>query len=226
MIFLKRSHRHESPFSHSFQDNQTIKHLVEAMGVPHTEVGAILANGKLVNPNYIVADQDIIDIFPSQAQAAMPHPPSFILDNHLGRLAAYLRMLGFDSLYRNDFQDDELAEIASFTNRVLLTRDLRLLMRKSVNLGYWIRSKDPKTQIAEVVRRFEISNMIEPFKRCMRCNALLIPVEKNQVLSQLQPLTKEYFNEFRKCPDCNQVYWQGSHYDHMTSFIQQISQDN
>lgn len=221
-VFLK-NFNHKTLISYTFNDNQSVKHLVEAMGIPHTEVGTILANGNRVSTDYFVANQDVIEIFPAEEYSSWAFPPSFILDNHLGRLAAFLRMLGFDSLYHNDYQDEELAEIASLTNRVLLTRDLRLLMRKSIRMGYWLRSKDPKTQIVEVVNRFKLADLVEPFKRCMRCNTLLVTVEKAQVLSQLQPLTRKYFDEFRWCPDCNQAYWPGSHYDRMMAFINQIS---
>lgn len=222
-IFLKTFHQQTS-ITYSFKDNQSVKHLVEAMGVPHTEVGVILVNGKSVDESYLVADQDFIEILPIDPQSLYLQTPAFLLDNHLGRLAAFLRMLGFDSLYRNDFQDNELAEIASQTNRVLLTRDLRLLMRKSIRTGYWLRSKDPQIQVVEVVKRFGLSDRVEPFKRCMRCNALLVPVEKDQILSQLQPLTKKYYDEYRQCPGCDQVFWQGSHYQRMKEFIDMIRQ--
>lgn len=222
-VFLKNFHQHTS-FSYSFKGDQSVKHLVESIGIPHTEIGTILSNGKPVDTGYLVADQDVIEVFPIRDQDHPSQPPAFVLDNHLGRLAAFLRMLGFDSLYRNDFQDNELADIAEQTGRVLLTRDLRLLMRKSIRVGYWLRSKDPHTQVIEVVKRFGLEDQIEPFKRCMQCNTLLEPVEKEQVLPHLQPLTKKYYDEYRLCPGCERIFWQGSHYERMKAFIDQIRQ--
>jgi uncharacterized protein with PIN domain len=222
-IFLKNFHQ-DTSISYSFQGDQSVKHLIESIGIPHTEIGKVLANGETVGINYITSDRDIIEVFPIQREDLSLETPIFLLDNHLGRLAAYLRMLGFDSLYRNDFQDDELASIASQSDRVLLTRDLRLLMRKVVRRGYWLRSKDPREQVLEVVQRFRLADQIEPFKRCIRCNELLLPVEKEQVMSQLEPLTRKYFNEYRICTGCGQVYWQGSHYERMKKFIEAICQ--
>jgi uncharacterized protein with PIN domain len=124
-------------------------------------------------------------------------------------------MLGLDCLYRNDFQDEDLAQIASTGEHILLSRDRRLLMRKAVRYGYCIRSLEPEEQISEVLARFALSGYIIPFHRCLRCNALLEPVEKSAVLDRLEPLTQLYFNEFHRCPACGQIYWKGSHYDQM-----------
>ena len=145
----------------------------------------------------------------------------FVVDNHLGRMAYYLRMLGFDTLYRNDYQDDELAQTAEQEGRILLTRDRRLFMRNQVQRGYWVRSLSPRQQILEVVQRYNLKAQITPFRRCIRCNGILQLVSKEAVLDRLEPLTRLYFDDFRICPDCQQVYWKGSHYERMRQFIDQ-----
>lgn len=224
-IFLKVPLQDDT-FEYEFNGPQSVKHLIEAVGVPHTEVSAIRVNGQTTGFDYLVLDGDQIEIlaYPAlfsseQAQGE----PRFILDNHLGKLASYLRMLGFDCLYQNDYQDNELAQIAQAENRILLTRDHRLLMRKSIQRGYWLRSQRPSQQLKEVISRFNLRDKIMPFRRCMRCNQLLVPVPKETILHRLQPLTKRYFDEFSICPDCNQIYWQGSHYNKMQKFIQEIT---
>ncbi len=212
----------DKPVDCSFNSDQSVKHLIEAAGVPHTEVGRILANGAPVDPSYLAQEGDQISVYPLAEDGCLPLRPQearFVLDNHLGRLAGYLRMLGFDALYRNDFQDDELAEVAEKGDRLLLTRDRRLLMRNQVQRGYWVRSKVPRQQVLEVVHRFVLSRQVTPFQRCIRCNGLLQPVSKEEVFDRLQPLTRLYFDEFRICPDCDQVYWKGSHYERMRDFI-------
>ncbi len=151
--------------------------------------------------------------------------PRFVLDSHLGRLAHYLRMLGFDTLYRNDFHDDELADFSAADYCILLTRDRRLLMRSRVQYGYWVRHKIPHQQIVEMLRRFELCDLATPFRRCIHCNGLLQPVSKEQVLHRLEPLTKRYFEQFRICPDCDRIYWQGSHYERMLHFIDQVIEE-
>lgn len=204
--------------------DQSVKHMIESLGVPHTEVGRVLVNGLAVDFSYLVQEGDRVEIYPLACQEP-PTPsaiPRFILDNHLGRLAVYLRMLGFDALYRNDFQDDELASLCSREDRILLTRDKRLLMRNQVTRGYWLRSKIPRRQLEEVVRRYRLGGAIRPFQRCMRCNEPLVPVNKAVVLDRLEPLTRRYFNEFHLCPACDKVYWKGSHYERMRLLIEQV----
>jgi hypothetical protein len=128
-------------------------------------------------------------------------------------------MLGFDSLYRNDYQDEQLAEIASREERTLLTRDRRLLMRKAITRGYCLHSTDPRQQAMEVLGRFKLSGQVNPFQRCLRCNSPLQWVNKEEIIDRLEPLTRLYFDEFRICPSCKQVYWKGSHYSHMQAMI-------
>jgi uncharacterized protein with PIN domain len=134
-------------------------------------------------------------------------------------------MLGFDCLYQNDYQDEELARLAVEENRTLLTRDRRLLMRKTITLGYCVRDLDPQQQVRAVMRRFNLYTLIQPFRRCINCNGLLLPVSKEAVLDRLEPLTKQYIDEFRICPDCGQVYWKGSHFERMQRLIQELLEE-
>ena len=138
---------------------------------------------------------------------------------HLGKLAVYLRWLGFDTLYRNDYADEELARISVEEKRILLTRDRNLLKRRIITHGYFVRATDPKQQIAEVLNHFDLFDKIRPFQRCLRCNQPLRPVEKAIILERLEPLTHQYYNEFHICDACDQIYWRGSHYEHMQHFL-------
>lgn len=219
--FLPHARRDEI-FIYHFDQGQSIKHLIEAAGIPHTEAGALEVNGLPAGFDYQVRQDDRVVVYPAGAgNSPAPYPPRFVLDNHLGRLAAYLRMLGFDTDYRNDFDDDTLAGIAAGEERILLTRDRRLLMRKAVRYGYCLRSLDSYQQMLEVLRRYGLAGQITPFRRCLRCNGLLQPVRKEEVFDQLEPLTRRYYDEFHRCPACGQVYWKGSHYQHMQNVIDQ-----
>jgi uncharacterized protein with PIN domain len=133
-------------------------------------------------------------------------------------------MLGFDCLYQNDYDDAKLAAIADQEGRILLTRDRRLLMRKLIVHGYCLRSLDSFEQLIEVIHRFELTDRTQPFHRCLRCNHLLEPVKKEAVLDRLEPLTKQYFDDFHICPDCQQIYWKGSHYERMVKVIEQVNE--
>lgn len=205
----------------AFRGNQSLKHLIESLGIPHTEIGDICSLESDLELDYIVQDGDHITASPAMNPVDNAR---FLLDNHLGKLATYLRILGFDTYYQNNLQDDDLIDLLQWDARILLTRDRQLLMRKVVKQGYCVRSLDPEIQAHEVLRRFQLRECITPFHRCLLCNSLLQTAEKEQLLPQLQPLTRQYFDEFRVCPDCNQIYWKGSHYDHMLELIKRITE--
>lgn len=216
--FLPREER-EQILRVDFRGSQTIKHLAESLGVPHPEIGRVQVNRHEGTLNTITQDGDRVEIHP--IPNGCPVEPRFALDGHLGRLAAYLRMLGFDCLYQSDYDDEALAQIAAQENRILLTRDRRLLMRKVVEHGYCLRSLDSVEQLSEVIQRFDLTERIVPFHRCLRCNHPLEPVAKELILDRLEPLTKLYFDEFQICPACKQIYWKGSHYERMQKLIEQ-----
>jgi uncharacterized protein len=218
--FLRRDHRAQSIPLH-FRGQQSIKHLAESLGVPHPEIGRVQVNGQEETLSAITQDGDRVEIHP--IPNGPPVEPRFLLDNHLGRLAAYLRFLGFDCLYQTDYDDAELAAIIQRDERILLSRDRRLLMRKVVAYGYCPRSLDSREQLTEVIQRFDLTKSITPFHRCVRCNHSLEPVSKEAVLNRLEPLTKQYFDEFHICPACRQIYWKGSHYERMLKLIEQVT---
>jgi uncharacterized protein with PIN domain len=220
--FVRRDQRDRMVTVH-FRGRQSIKHLAESLGVPHPEVGKVEVNDREGTLDAITRDQDHIGVYPVADRC--PIEPRFVLDGHLGRLTAHLRMLGFDCLYQNDYEDALMAQIVQSEERILLSRDRRLLMRKAVMHGYCLRSLDPMEQLTEVIRRFDLIPQIAPFHRCLRCNHLLQPVSKEAVLDRLEPLTKLYFHEFHICPACKQVYWKGSHYERMQNLIETLQKD-
>ena len=229
--FLPQSLR-QVRFPHDFSGNVTVKHLVESLNVPHTEIDLILANGRSVGFGYSVKDGDQISVYPvfesldiSSIVRLRPKPlreTKFILDIHLGQLASYLRLIGFNTLYRNDYQDPELAQIASSERRILLTKDRGLLKRNLVTHGYWVRNIVPRDQLVEIVNRFDLSDSMQPFKRCLRCNHLLLPIEKEKITHRLPANTRRYYNEFTMCTGCRQLYWPGSHYLRMCRFLKEM----
>jgi uncharacterized protein len=210
----------------------SVKDLIESLGVPHTEVDLVLANGESVDFSYRVKNGDRISVYPqfeamdiSPLVRLRPQPLRdlrFVADGHLGRLAAYLRMVGFDTLYRSDCGDEQLARISANDKRILLTRDRGLLKRNIVTRGYWVRTTNPRDQLAEVLQRFDLSASIAPFERCVHCNELLQPTRKELISDRLQPETKQYYNEFCTCPACHRIYWKGSHYRRMQRFIKSV----
>ena len=218
---LKRDLRGEA-VDLRFQGPQSAKHLIESLGIPHTEVGSLTVNGEGIRLEYIVHDGDRLEVQPV-APVALEQEPRFVLDGHLGRLASHLRMLGLDCMYNNGYEDDELVEISLEEERILLTRDRLLLMHKIITQGYLLRSLNTMEQLHEVVQRYRLVKWVRPFQRCMKCNHLLETVEKETVLEKLEPLTKKYYDDFKQCPACKQVYWKGSHYEKMLQVIEKLS---
>jgi hypothetical protein len=229
--FLAAAGRHQAvPFP--LNGPTAVKHPIEALGVPHTEVDLILANDEPVEFDYLVRPADRLDVYPAHARPdvatrpllrpPLPDRPPFVTDVHLGQLATYLRLLGFDTLYRNDFEDEEMARIAHEQSRVLLTRDRRLLMRKIVVHGYCLRTRDSREQILAVLSRFRLAGRLAPWERCLRCNGRLRPVAKEAIADRLEPKTRQYYDDFRECDACGQIYWQGSHFEPLQAFIAEI----
>lgn len=216
----------------TFDAARSVKDVIESCGVPHTEVDLVLVNGESVDFDHVIAYGDRISVFPpfhhldvEHLSRVRPPPlvePRFVLDVHLGRLVERLRLLGFDSLYRNDYVDDELALLSRGDRRWLLTRDRGLLMRRSVTHGYYVRSDNPSEQAVEVVRRFDLTDRMAPFTRCLRCNGLLRSVQKSAVEHQLQPGTRARHDRFRQCAACGRLYWEGSHLAHLSGFVEEV----
>lgn len=216
---LLRGDRRGGDFEYVFSGPQSVKHLIESADIPHTEIGKVQVGDQTVGLDYLVQDGDHIRVQAAHPPNDKGGEPRFVLDGHLGRLASHLRMLGMDCLYRSDVEDQELAKLSLDEGRALLTRDRRLLMRKTVTSGYLLRSLDPHEQFQEVVKRFHLKKWIRPFQRCIRCNHLLEPIDKEAIIDRLEPLTRRYFQEFHICPACGQIYWKGSHYERMQKFI-------
>lgn len=224
--------RKQVAFAYAFTGHPSIKDAIEALGVPHTEVDLILANGVSVDFEYHLQEGDCISVYPvfesidiAPLLRVRPEPlrePRFVLDTHLGRLAAYLRMLGFDAVYQNDSDDATLASISSRERRILLTRDRGLLKRGQVTHGYCVRAITPRAQLQEILRRFDLTSSILPFSRCMRCNGLLQSVPKEEILDQLPPRTRDIFDGFKRCASCSRIYWRGSHFERMQRIIAEL----
>ncbi len=222
--FLK-AEQHQRRLKIGLDRRTSIKDLIESLGVPHTEVEVILVNGESVDFSYIVKDEDDISVYPvfesvdiSPLLKLRDKPLRkihFVLDCHLGRLARYLRQLGFDTLYKNDYDDETLAQISANEHRILLTRDRSLLKRSIIAHGYFVRESDPRKQLDEILNRFDLKNSIVPFGRCTRCNGTVVAVDKALIVDQLEPKTRQYFDTFWQCSNCKQIYWEGSHVDKM-----------
>lgn len=222
-------------FDHYFIDRASVKDMIESLGVPHTEIDMILVNGNSVSFGYIVEDGDDISVYPvfesldiTNIQHLRSKPlrePKFIADAHLGSLARYLRMLGFDVLYKNNITDTEIIEASLNDKRAILTKDRELLKNNKITHGYWIRNEETEEQVKEVITRFDLKNDIREFTRCIECNNILEVIEKEKIKDRLPSKIKQWQNEFRYCKHCDKIYWKGTHYNRMLDIIRKIRQN-
>lgn len=228
--------RRRREFSCRYARAATTKHMIEALGVPHTEVELILVNGESVGFDRQLQDGDRIAVYPRfEALDITPllrvrtYPlrnPRFVADAHLGGLAHMLRMMGFDTLYDNNFHDDELVDIVQREGRILLSRDRELLKRRGVTHGCYLHAQKPEPQLREIVERLDLAGQARPFSRCLHCNALLRPIPKDNVMDRLPPRVQENYEIFSTCEECGRVYWEGSHWRNMRRILDGVLPQN
>jgi uncharacterized protein with PIN domain len=224
-FFVKQRER---PIKRVLAHKTSVKDMIESCGVPHPEVDLIVCNGQPVDFSFQLQTDAALDVHPIST-ALFPTfrlqergVGAFVADGHLGKLARELRLLGVDVSYRQDANDRQLLATMVKENRALITRDRPLLMHRVVRTGYSPRSQDPIEQTLEVIRRFELAQTLTPFVRCLRCNGLLTSVSKEAVIEQLEPLTRFYYDDFRRCSQCGQPYWRGSHVAQLDKAVELI----
>lgn len=234
--FLRHEYR-KRDIELSFKDRRSVKDLIESLGVPHVEVDLILVNGESVDFSYIVRDRDRISVYPvfetldiTPVTRLRPSPlrePRFILDVHLHKLARLLRLLGFDVDYLPRREDPELARISEIENRILLSRDRQLMMRRRVSRGLYVRSTDPEKQIVEVLDRLDLRDRCRPFSRCIECNGAIGPFVPGppgaeEIAARIPPGVRSWCSEYYYCKTCGRIYWKGSHYEKLRRRVEKI----
>lgn len=229
--FLPEARRYTT-IERAFELSASVKDMIEAFGIPHTEIDLIVVNGESEDFSYRVRDGDRVSVYPtfesldiSAVSRLRPEPlreTRFWVDSNLGQLARYLRLLGFDTAYERDGSDAEVAEQSQSEHRVLLTRDVGLLKRRNVSHGYYVRAVDPRDQVIEVLARFQLARAVRPFTRCTLCNSDLVAVDKREVADRVPAGSLARFQEFRICSGCDRVYWEGSHIERASRLVDEV----
>ncbi len=222
--------RRKREFSAPCARAATVKHMIEALGVPHTEVELILVNGESVGFDRLLADGDRVAVYPKfEAFDVTPllrlrerplRVPRFVADAHLGGLAHLLRMAGFDTLYRNDFGDREIVELALAEGRIVLTRDRELLKLRELTHGCYVHALKPAQQFREILARLDLFGSLRPFTLCLECNRPLRAIDKALVADRLPPGVRERYERFTTCEACGRLYWEGSHWQRMRALVE------
>ncbi|WP_066730697.1 Mut7-C RNAse domain-containing protein [Cupriavidus sp. D384] len=213
----------------------TVKHMIEALGVPHTEVELILVNGESAPFERLVEDGDRVAVYPKfESLDVTPllrvreHPLRsirFIADAHLGGLAHLLRMSGFDTLYDNHFEDSEIARIAADEQRIVLTRDRELLKRREITHGCYVRAIKSTPQAQEIFARLDLARSARPFSLCLTCNVPLQRIDKPDAQGRVPDGVFERHDRFVTCPQCRRVFWEGSHWRRMRELVDGLTRD-
>ena len=226
--------RHQKTITYDLGRRTSIKDAIESFDIPHTDIGSILVNGNTVDFSYLLCPGDQIQVSPLRIPVdpckktilrpnPLPHL-RFLVDVNVAKLRTTLRMIGMDTLYEPDRTDSELARLAVQKQCVVLSRDRGLLQRKIIEHGHLIRSQSPTEQLAEVLNYYGLQNKINPFSRCIHCNHPLQSIAKKDILDDLEPLTKKYYEDFSYCTACNKIYWPGSHREGMEQTLKRALQ--
>ena len=225
-------HRRKTDFEATFKGKRSIKDMIEALGVPHTEIDLILVNGNSVDFNYILQDEDRVSVYPvfeslnitnvTRLRKIPLRRNKFIADINLGDIVKYMRILGLDLYYDPLLSTREIVEISKRENRIILTKSRKLLKFKEVSHGIFIRPGTTEEQIRRIIDYLDIKDNIKPFSRCLGCNTLLNIVPKEKILDRIPPKTKEFCDEYVHCTSCDKIYWKGTHFKNMKKVLSQI----
>ena len=223
-------------FSATCARRATTKHMIEALGVPHTEVELVLVNGESVGFDRLVSDGDRVAVYPKfealdiapvlRVRAQPLRVTRFVADAHLGGLARLLRMSGFDTLHNSHFRDDEIERIVSAAGRIVLTRDRDLLKRRAITHGCYVHALRSNEQLREIFDRLDLARSARPFTLCLHCNSPLRPIDKAQVAAELPTDVRAHYERFTFCDACGRVFWEGSHWRRMRAILDGLAESS
>jgi uncharacterized protein with PIN domain len=228
--------RRKRDFAIEIDRARSVKDAIESAGVPHTEVDLILVDGKSVDFTHVLTGGERVAVYPVfesldispvvRLREVPLRDPRFVADVHLGKLARHLRMAGFDTLWTQRWHDDEIVSIAGVQKRTILTRDKGMLRRKEVDRGYFVRATGSEAQLGEVVRALQLEPLVAPFTRCRECNVPLEEAAKEDVADRLPEKVRGFYERFKRCPGCERVYWEGTHFERMRGVMDRLRAGN
>ena len=219
-------------FKYTLNRKASIKDIIESFGIPHTEVGHILFNNKEINFSFIPPSSGLLKVQSIEQPFNVLSPTflrpcplkqvKFLADVNVIKLGRLLIIMGFDVCYSSSFSDHDIADIAEIEDRIVLTRDTKLLKRKKIIFAKLIKTEYPYEQLVETIQFFDLEKQISFFSRCTKCNRKLVEVAKEKIIHLLEPKTKKFFDTFFQCPLCNNIFWKGSHFDNIKTRISSI----
>jgi len=225
-------HKRKTDFRAGFQGKRSIKDMIEAIGVPQTEIDLVLVNGESLDFSYILKDGDRVSVYPvfeslnienaTRLRKIPLRRTKFIADTHLGDIVKYMRALGLDVHFDPSISSRKIIEISMEEDRIILTKSRNLLKFKEVTHGIFIRPGTCEEQIRRIVDYLDIRDQIRPFSRCLHCNSLFRSIPKESIAHRIPPKTKELCDKYVRCESCARIYWKGTHYVSMQKVVDRI----
>ena len=224
--------RRKKDFQVGFKGRESVKDMIEALGVPHTEVDLILVNGKSVDFGYIIQHGDRISVYPTfesldikdvtRLREVPLRQTRFIADINIRDIVKYMGALGLDVRYDALLSPREIIRISKRENRTILTKSRKLLKFRDVTHGIFIRPGTTVEQIRGIIDYLSLRALIEPFSRCLQCNIPLVGVSKDRILDRIPAKTREFYDEYSYCTACDRIYWKGTHYMNIKKVVDEI----
>lgn len=221
--------RRQREFPFTYAGTPSVKDTVEAIGVPHTEIDVILVDGQSVDFAHLLHGGERVAVYPvferydvtplTRLRPAPLREPRFVADVHLGTLARRLRLLGFDTTWERNLDDQTIIDTAARERRIILTRDKGILKNGSVTHGYWLRATDPEEQLVEVIQALDLTGDIRPYVRCMECNGELEAIARSDAARSVPLQVFLVYRDFRRCGRCGRTYWRGSHFTKLEKLV-------
>ena len=153
----------------------------------------------------------------------------FVADNNVGKLARWLRLIGYDTLFFEQKDDAQMIKIALGGDRVILTKDAQFTKRRLVANGtlktMHIEQDDPRLQVQEVVRTLKLDHHFKPFSLCLECNRVLVARDKEEVKNLVPDRVFETQTQYTQCPACHRIYWPGTHWEAMGKELQDLQSE-
>jgi uncharacterized protein with PIN domain len=154
----------------------------------------------------------------------------FIVDENVGKLARWLRMMGFDSLFFNGEDDSQMVKQALAEDRVLLTRDTGIMKRRVIINGrlkaVLMESEEPERQMQQLMAALNIKEHSRPFTLCLECNQPLVDRSPAEVKDRVPPYVYKTQTQYMECPECRRIYWRGTHWKAMLSKLEKLADVN
>ena len=224
--------RQKTDFEVTFQERRSVKDMIEALGVPHTEVDLILVNGKSEGFSYLLQDKDHVSVYPifesldiegvTRLRTFPLRKTKFIADINLGDIVRCMRTLGLDVYFDPSMSSRDIIGVSCSEHRIILTKSRKLLKFKEVSHGILIRPGTTTEQVIKIIDDLDIRKQIKPFTICLVCGFLLERVSKEQIEDRIPPKTKAFCDEYAYCRKCDKIYWKGTHYIRMKKRIDEI----